>query len=262
MSEVNRLAVVIDADNASFRVIKEILAEIAKLGVANVKRAYGDWTGGLKGWKNQLNEYAILPVQVFAYTTGKNSTDSALIIDAMDLLYTGSFDGFCIVSSDSDYTRLATRLRESGMVVYGFGEFKTPKPLVNACNKFIYIENLSARGGAVNKEDAADSSPEDISGVKAAVKTAPKKPKDVAGTLLEIDSIIGPLKAAVEASSFDDGWANLATIGHYIVKTNPEFDARSYGFSKMSEMVRSLDVFDVKEEGEGPAKIVYVRVVS
>src|SRR5690606_41024461 len=209
------LAVLIDADNAQPAVVEGLLAEIAKYGTATVKRIYGDWTGPqLKGWKDVLLKHAIQPIQQFRYTTGKNATDSALIIDAMDLLYAGRLGGFCIVSSDSDFTRLAARLREAGLVVYGFGEKKTPMPFVSACDKFIYTEILAGKDG----EDAK----------------APPRPI----VALDKDKRLATLlRNAVEASSDESGWAFLGTAGNTIAKQAPEFDARILGFRQLSEVV-------------------------
>src|SRR5215468_5031384 len=194
-----RLAVLIDADNAQPSIIEGLLAEVAKYGTAHVKRAYGDWTrSNLSGWKEQLLAQSIQPIQQFAYTRGKNATDAAMVIDAMDLLYSGRFDGFCLVSSDSDFTRLAARLRESGMTVYGFGERKTPKPFVAACDKFLYLENLRFAD-----EDAASDAP----GVK------PAKPKPATAPQLKGDTaLVSLLRNAVEAASDDDGWAPLSSV--------------------------------------------------
>ena len=205
----DKLAVLIDAENAQASIAQELLAEVSRYGIANVKRAYGDWTTtNLKGWKDILHKMAIQPVQQFRYTMGKNATDSSLIIDAMDLLHTGSLDGFCLVSSDSDFTRLATRIRESGLVVYGFGEEKTPDAFVAACDKFIYTEIL--------KPTPSQSSPE-------LRKTEPLKPM---------------LIASIEATARDDGWAALSAVGSMLVKNSPSFDPRNYNFQKLGELVR------------------------
>ena len=231
MAELAKLAVLIDADNAQAGIVEELLAEIAKYGVANVKRAYGDWTvDNLKGWKAVLHEQAIQPIQQFAYTKGKNATDSALIIDAMDLLYSGTFDGFCIVSSDSDFTRLATRLRESGMTVYGFGERKTPQPFVKSCDKFVYTDVL--------RPDAESGSPSSL----------PPEGK-VATKILRSDTkLVQSLRLAVESSSDDDGWALLSSVGAYIPKYWSDFDSRHYGYTKLSELVHASQLFDIREE--------------
>ena len=218
-NETARLAVLIDADNASASVVKELLEEVAKYGTATVKRAYGDWTTtNLMGWKEHLHRHAIQPMQQFAYTKGKNSTDSAFIIDAMDLLYAGNLDGFCLVSSDSDFTRLATRMREVGKVVYGFGERKTPEPFIAACDKFIFLEVL--------KRPAEAAAPVSVSGVP---------------------DLKGLLTHAIAETSRDSGWASLSAVGSFINKNNTSFDPRNYGFTKLSELVRKQAYLEVKE---------------
>ena len=250
-----RLAVLIDADNAQPSITEGLLAEVAKFGTAHVKRAYGDWTNtNLKGWKEHLLEQSIQPIQQFAYTRGKNSTDAAMVIDAMDLLYSGRFDGFCIVSSDSDFTRLAARLRESGLTVYGFGERKTPKPFVAACDKFIYIENLRFNEAAAS--DASDTS--DASG--AGVKPARRGPAAAAELKADIE-LVKLLRNAVEAASDDDGWAALSAIGNILTNQRPEFDSRSYGYAKLSDLIKatSLFVLDRRSRGEGKQAVVYAR---
>ena len=210
MENTDKLAVLIDADNAQPSIVEGLLAETAKYGVASVKRIYGDWTTpGLRGWKEVLLQHSIQPIQQFAYTTGKNATDSAMIIDAMDLLYTGNFNGFCLVSSDSDFTKLASRVRESGLLVYGFGEKKTPSPFVSACDKFIYTEVLRAK---------TDES-------KAIAKKSSNK-------LKQDTKLVTLLRNAVEASSDDSGWAHLGPVGSNIAKQSPEFDPRNYGYEK------------------------------
>lgn len=217
-----RLAVLIDADNAQATICAELLAEVAKFGTATVKRAYGDWTTTqLTKWKNHLHKHAVQPIQQFSYTVGKNATDSSLIIDAMDLLYSGNLDGFCLVSSDSDFTRLATRIREAGLVVYGFGEKKTPEPFRAACDKFIYTEILQPKA----KEKSID---------------AP------AATALK-DMII----AAIKALSKDDGWASLAMVGAYINKSDPSFDQRNYGFEKLGELMKAQKYLNVEHRKVG-----------
>jgi len=215
------LAVLIDADNANPAIVEGLLAEIAKLGVASVKRIYGDWTNTkLSQWKTALLEYSIQPIQQFAYTTGKNATDSAMIIDAMDLLYSGTFDGFCLVSSDSDFTRLASRMRESGKVVYGFGEQKTPRPFVTACDRFIYTEVFSTS-----------------STTEQSVKKKPVK------ELRQDTKLLNLLKSAIEAASDENGWANLGPVGSNIIKQAPDFDPRNYGYTKLSDLVTAMDYF-------------------
>lgn len=219
------LAVLIDADNAQASVIPELLAEVSRYGTATIKRAYGDWTTtNLKGWKEVLHTMAIQPIQQFSYTSGKNATDSALIIDAMDVLHTGSVDGFCLVSSDSDFTRLATRIREAGLVVYGFGERKTPEPFVAACDKFIYTEILRTE--------------------KIAEKDAEKSPVIAVADVRKLQPMV---IAAIDAIARDDGWAALGGVGSQISKMDPAFDARNYGFKKLSELVRALKYLEVKD---------------
>jgi uncharacterized LabA/DUF88 family protein len=240
-----RLAVLIDADNAQPSITEGLLAEVAKYGTAHVKRAYGDWTGtSLKGWKDQLLAQSIQPIQQFAYTTGKNATDTAMVIDAMDLLYSGRFDGFCIVSSDSDFTRLAARLRESGLTVYGFGERKTPKPFVAACDKFIYIENLTFTETA------------------AAPDVALKPPPRASAAQLKGDAdLVSQLRNAVEAASDDDGWAPLGSVGNIITNQRPDFDSRNYGYAKLSDLMTATTLFELdrRSPGDGKQRVLYVR---
>ena len=231
----DRLAVLIDADNAQASIVTELFAEISRYGMVSVKRAYGDWTTpNLKGWKNHLHKHAIQPIQQFSYTSGKNATDSSLIIDAMDLLHSGRVDGFCLVSSDSDFTRLATRLRESGVAVYGFGEAKTPEPFVSACDRFIYTEILR-----------------------------PKLTNDAIPTGLASVPLAEVIRPAVEASARENGWAPLSAVGSILLKTHPSFDPRNYGFSKLGELVRRQPILEVSEvanaDGSGNVHL-YVRV--
>ena len=237
--KIEKLAVLIDADNAQPSIVDGLLAEIAKYGTANVKRIYGDWTlSGLKGWKEVLLEYSIQPIQQFGYTSGKNATDSALIIDAMDLLYTDKFDGFCIVSSDSDFTKLASRIREAGLFVYGFGEKKTPKAFVSACDKFIFTEVLRSKGDHSEK-------------IKR--KTTSELKKDT--------KLVQLLQSAVEASSDDSGWAHLASVGSNVAKQAPEFDPRNYGYKKLGELASATQLFELEERtvGDGPSKSLYLK---
>jgi uncharacterized LabA/DUF88 family protein len=241
-----RLAVLIDADNAHPAITEALLAEVAKFGTAHVKRAYGDWTGtSLKGWKDQLLTQSIQPIQQFAYTSGKNATDAAMVIDAMDLLYSGRFDGFCIVSSDSDFTRLAARIRESGLTVYGFGERKTPKPFVAACDKFIYIENLAYAQDAATPADEA-------------LKPTPR----ASTTQLKRDAaLVNQLRNAVEAGSDDDGWTSLASVGHIITQQSPDFDSRNYGYAKLSDLMAATTLFELdrRSPGDGKPEIIYAH---
>lgn len=233
--QTDRLAVLIDADNAQGAIALELLTEITRYGTATVKRAYGDWTTpSLKTWKEVLHKLAIQPIQQFRYATGKNATDSSLIIDAMDLLHSGRLDGFCLVSSDSDFTRLATRIRESGLVVYGFGEAKTPEAFVSACDKFIFTEILRQ---AAQPQAIPDS------------RAVPP-----------LEEILRP---AIEATAREGGWSPLAAVGSAIGKTHPSFDSRNYGFSKLGELVRSQGLLEVNEvpAGDGSRNVVlYVRL--
>jgi uncharacterized LabA/DUF88 family protein len=240
-----KLAVLIDADNASPSVVEGLLAEVAKYGTAHVKRAYGDWTGtSLRGWKEELLAQSIQPIQQFSYTAGKNATDAAMVIDAMDLLYSGRFDGFCLVSSDSDFTRLAARIRESGLTVYGFGERKTPKPFVAACDKFIYLENLIIPRAAA-----------------PAGTTLSPVPRAPAAALESDTDLVNLLRGAVEASSDEDGWAHLGSVGSIITKQQPDFDSRSYGYGKLSDLMAATTLFDLKGRtpGDGKPAVIYVR---
>ena len=221
-----KLAVLIDADNAPADIIDRLLEEIAKYGIASVKRIYGDWSHGLSKWKAALLPHAIIPVQQFAYTKGKNATDMALVIDAMDLLYSGNFDGFCIVSSDSDFTRLASRLRESGLTVYGFGEKKTPEAFRKACDKFVYTEIFRPEKQRQEKE-------------KNNGKNHPAAEESAAAP-----DALPLLKRAVRENADDLGWANLGPIGSYISKINPDFDSRLYGYGKLSDLIKSFDIFE------------------
>jgi len=239
MEKTERLAVLIDADNTQASIIEGLLAEVAKYGTSSVKRIYGDWTStALRSWKEVLLEYSIQPIQQFGYTKGKNATDSAMIIDAMDLLYTGKFHGFCIVSSDSDFTKLASRIRESGLFVYGFGEKKTPSAFVSACDKFIYIEVLRAK---INENESI------------AKKSMTELKRDA--------RLVRLLRNAVEASSDESGWAHLATTGSNIAKQSPEFDPRNYGYIRLGELLAATKLFDIEERlnGEGQSKAIYVR---
>lgn len=216
------LCVLIDADNTPSSIIDPLLKEIAKFGTANVKRIYGDWTSNQLGkWKEILLDHSIQPKQQFSYTTGKNATDIAMIIDAMDLMYTNRFNGFCLVSSDSDFTPLAARIREQAITVYGFGQKKTPKAFVEACDKFVYLELLESS----TQNSAPQSS---LSGNK---------------------KLLSYLKTAIDATSDDSGWANLGGIGSNISKQAPDFDSRSYGYSKLSDLVKNHSALEVKSSG-------------
>ena len=234
-----KLAVLIDADNAQPSIVEGLLSEIAKYGTASVKRIYGDWTlPNLKSWKEILSQYSIQPVQQFGYTTGKNATDSAMIIDAMDLLYTRNFTGFCIVSSDSDFTKLASRIRESGLLVYGFGEQKTPSAFVSACDKFIYTEVLRVK----TDERQAIS-------------------KMSSNQLKQNAKLINLLRNAVDASSDESGWAQLGPVGSNIAKQSPDFDPRNYGYGKLGELVSATKLFamEYRQIGTNNNKAIYIR---
>ena len=235
----DKLAVLIDADNARPAIVEGLLAEIAKYGTAHVKRIYGDWTKpDLNSWKEALLRHSIQPIQQFRYTVGKNATDSAMIIDAMDLLYGGRFDGFCIVSSDSDFTRLASRIRESGLTVYGFGEQKTPEPFRTACDKFIYTEVL----------------------VRAEAGEAEAAPKPRSAKELRGDSrLMNLLRGAIEAASDESGWAGLGPVGSILNKQSPDFDSRNYGYAKLSGLVNGIGLFETEERHIGNGKHIYVR---
>ena len=223
----DKLAVLIDADNTSVNVIEVLLKEITKFGTAYIKRVYGDWTSPqMNAWKKVLNDFAVVPVQQFGYTTGKNSTDSALIIDAMDLLYTQKLDGFCIVSSDSDFTRLAHRIRQDGVVVYGFGKRQTPKAFVAACDRFIHTELLDA--------NPDNSSNDAFQKLESSVKSEDKN------NLNEL------LKEAYEDIARDDGIANIGTVGQQLLKLNPAFDTRAYGHKKLGELLKATGLFEIK----------------
>lgn len=238
------LAVLIDADNAAPAVIEGLLAEVAKYGVAAVKRIYGDWTKpNLSGWKECLLSHSIQPIQQFRYTVGKNATDSAMIIDAMDLLYTERFDGFCLVSSDSDFTRLASRIREQGLTVYGFGERKTPKPFVTACDKFIYSDVLRAETEVGEVDEAA-----------------PPPRRRSTGELRQDSRLVRLLQSASRAVSDEDGWSTLGGMGNHIAKQAPEFDSRNYGYGKLSELVVATGLFEVETRNGGNNKTLWVRL--
>lgn len=239
-----KFAVLIDADNIPYANINGMMQEIAKYGIPTFKRIYGDWTKPtLKGWKTVLLENAITPIQQYSYTTGKNSTDSAMIIDAMDILYSGKVDGFCLVSSDSDFTRLATRLRETGMHVIGMGEKKTPKPFIAACDKFIYLEIISPQD-----EPAGNVSTQKM-----------KKPKK---SIYEADkSLIQFISSSINDVADENGWAFLGEVGTLLLKKQPNFDPRNYGFEKLTPLIASLKKFEIDErESDNPnIKHIYIR---
>jgi NYN domain/OST-HTH/LOTUS domain len=248
-----RLAVLIDADNIPYSNVKGMLEEIAKYGTPTFKRIYGDWTKPtISGWKSVLLENAITPIQQYSYTKGKNSTDSALIIDGMDILYSGKVDGFCIVSSDSDFTRLATRLREAGMKVIGIGERKTPHPFIVACDKFIYLEIITSSTAA------PDTAPEVRKKGKPVVK---KKKKTEDPENQTPASIVKRLIASSITDLADEnGWAYLGDVGNLILKKQPDFDPRNFGFPKLTPLIRSLDFeIDERESGQNHIKHIYIR---
>jgi Fe-S-cluster formation regulator IscX/YfhJ len=247
-----RLAVLIDADNIPHSNVKGMLEEIAKYGTPTFKRIYGDWTRpSISGWKSVLLENAITPVQQYGYTKGKNSTDSAMIIDAMDILYSGKVDGFCLVSSDSDFTRLATRLREAGMKVIGIGERKTPSPFIIACDKFIYLEIINSSSGTAESNVIR----------KNPGKPARSKPKseenDQQGQIRKARRFIA---SSITDLADENGWAYLGDVGNLILKKQPDFDPRNYGFTKLTPLIRSLDFeIDERDSGQNNIKHIYIR---
>jgi uncharacterized LabA/DUF88 family protein len=244
-----KLAVLIDADNVPYAHMEEMLDEIAKYGNPTIKRIYADWTAPtVSGWKKVLLEHAITPIQQYSYTKGKNSSDSALIIDAMDLLYSEKVNGFCIVSSDSDFTRLATRLREAGMLVIGIGEKKTPKPFITACDKFIYIEILKKQ-----QEEVEETS-------KKPTKSKPKP--EVVESVSKIDKqLIQLIKNSVDEISDEDGWAFLGLLGNHLIKKRTDFDPRNYGFTKLFPLIKSTGrfEFEIRETKERSNRLIYIK---
>ena len=245
-----RIAVLIDADNIPSTNVKAMMEEIAKYGTPTFKRIYGDWTKpNITGWKNVLLENAITPIQQYGYTVGKNATDSAMIIDAMDILYTEKVDGFCIVSSDSDFTRLATRLREAGMMVIGLGQKKTPNPFIVACDKFIYLEILT---------------PAIKSNVKIEVGKDKKESRtSEVETLKKVDrDTINLISSTITDLADDSGWAFLGEVGNLLLKKQPDFDPRNFGFAKLAPLIKSIGKFEIDERGtdKKSIKLVYVRL--
>lgn len=249
-----RLAVLIDADNIPYVNVRGMIDEIAKYGTPTFKRIYGDWTRQTtSGWKSVLLENAITPVQQYSYTRGKNSTDSALIIDAMDILYSGRVDGFCIVSSDSDFTRLATRLREAGMFVIGMGEKKTPHPFIVACDKFIYLEILAQ---SISHEQPAESRKRPGK-VVVKKKKAPTQEPDPQAIIQGVRRLIA---SSISDLADENGWAFLGDVGNLILKKQPDFDPRNYGFPKLTPMIRSFDFeIDERESGQNNIRHIYIR---
>jgi uncharacterized LabA/DUF88 family protein len=240
------LAVLIDGDNIPSAYVKEMMEEIAKYGNPTIKRIYADWTKpNPTKWKNILLENAITPIQQYGYTSGKNATDSAMIIDAMDILYSEKVDGFCLVSSDSDFTRLATRLREAGMKVYGIGEKKTPEPFIVACDKFIYIEILKNKPDETITNGEADLTAEKPSRKSEIDKITPGVIKLISSTISDLED--------------EDGWAYLGDVGNLLQKKQTNFDPRNYGFQKLTPLIKSTGKFEIAEEQKGKFKLIYVR---
>ena len=251
-----RLAVLIDADNAPRSALREIMAEVAVYGAPTVKRIYGDWTmPNMESWKPLLLEHAISPVQQYSYTTGKNSTDSAMIIDAMDLLYNNPCEGFVLVSSDSDFTRLATRLREAGKKVIGIGERKTPEPFIVACDKFIYIEVIRAATAAgAHADEAWDAA-------KPTVKPARRKAPEAVTAQGVPQAVVDLIAESLAMIADEDGYAFMGELGNLLLRQQPDFDPRNYGFQKLTALVKSLDRFeiDARPTSNPHTKHVYLR---
>lgn len=247
-----RLAVLIDADNIPFGNVKGMLEEIAKYGIPTFKRIYGDWTKPtVSGWKSVLLENAITPVQQYSYTKGKNSTDSAMIIDAMDILYSGRVDGFCLVSSDSDFTRLATRLREAGMKVIGIGERKTPSPFIVACDKFIYLEIINPPVAS------AEPSQKKKEGTRGSGRIKKNEEND---QQIQIRKAKRLISASISDLADENGWAYLGDVGNLILKKQPDFDPRNFGFAKLTPLIKSFDFeIDERESGQSNIKHIYIR---
>jgi hypothetical protein len=247
-----RLAVLIDADNIPYSNVKGMLEEIAKYGTPTFKRIYGDWTmPTISGWKSVLLENAITPVQQYSYTKGKNSTDSALIIDGMDILYSGKVDGFCIVSSDSDFTRLATRLREAGMKVIGIGERKTPHPFIVACDKFIYLEIIASSIATLESAPVVRKKGKPVVKKKKAEEPVTQSPASIVKRLIS---------SSISDIADENGWAYLGDVGNLILKKQPDFDPRNFGFPKLTPLIRSLDFdIDERESGQNHIKHIYIR---
>ena len=283
MASEKKFAVLVDADNVSDKYIKVILDEISKDGIATYKRIYGDWTKPtLVSWKNVLLDNSILPIQQYNYTTGKNSTDSAMIIDAMDILYSGQVDGFCIVSSDSDFTRLAARLRESGMTVVGMGEKKTPKSFISACNLFKYLDILTAaerKAEGVKKQEERKqqekqkeqkSQPKAAQAAQPAAKAEEFKPcgpsdfqrPDASESQSDLETIKEAIKLIVADNSDEDDWMFIGTIGSLLVKRYPDFDVRNFGYPKLTPFIKSLGLFEIKSvrTNENGSQLIYIKL--
>lgn len=241
-----RLAVLIDADNSQASIMEGLLEEVANYGIASIRRIYGDWSSdAMRGWKNILLDYAIQPIQQYPYTKGKNATDMKMLIDAMDVLYDGKMDGFCLVTSDSDFTPLAQRIRQSGLTVYGFGEEKTPKAFVRACDRFIYSEVLRQK------------EPEDSRGTVS----APSRKRLTARDLKQDAKLVSMVRNGIEDAADDTGWASLGIVGQKVANSNPDFDPRNYGYKKLGELIRAMQLFEVDERPmeNSPAHNIYIR---
>tara|TARA_B100000614_G_scaffold180596_2_gene161469 strand:- start:334 stop:1098 length:765 start_codon:yes stop_codon:yes gene_type:complete len=242
-----RLAVLIDADNSQASIMEGLLEEIANYGIASIRRIYGDWSSdAMRGWKNILLDYAIQPIQQYPYTKGKNATDMKMLIDAMDILYDGKMDGFCLVTSDSDFTPLAQRIRQSGLTVYGFGEEKTPKAFVRACDRFIYSEVLR------QKEEVEDN---------RGSTTAPRRKRYSAQDLKQDAKLVSMVRNGIEDAADDTGWASLGIVGQKVANSNPDFDPRNYGYKKLGELIRAMQLFEIDERPmeNSPAHNIYIR---
>ncbi len=268
-----RLAVLIDADNVPPHNVRGMMEEIARYGTPTIKRIYGDFTKpNLAQWKNQLLDYAISPIQQFSYTTGKNATDSAMIIDAMDILYTDRIDGFVLVSSDSDFTKLATRLRESGKIVYGFGEMKTPNAFIAACDRFIYLEIIEQH--TAEEEQESDKETKQTGRTARTIKKEPEKKTAERKTaeretkkndkgIQKVDrKLIQLISSSIKDVEDENGWAFLAEVGNLIVKKQPSFDSRNYGYDKLTTLIKSIDRYEVemRDTGNPNVKLVYIKI--
>mgnify|MGYP000120158690 FL=1 len=254
-----RIAILIDADNVSDKYIKIIVDEVANIGIATYKRIYGDWTSArLSSWKNVLLEDSIIPIQQYSYTTGKNATDSAMIIDAMDILYSGNVDGYCIVSSDSDFTRLAARLRESGMLVLGMGEEKTPKPFISACNQFKYLDLLYRNQQEEEKKEDLETAAE----AKKAGSSNNKQNSSGSKKNKDLKKVRKTINAIIEKFSDEEGWLSSGQLGDQLGKRLPDFDVRNYGYSKLTPFIKSLGSYETGRipTGSGGRKQIYFRM--
>lgn len=268
-----RIAVLVDADNVPYAHVKGMLEEISRYGTPTIKRIYGDWTSSnLSGWKKVLLENAIIPIQQYGYTVGKNSTDSAMIIDAMDILYTGQVNGFCLVSSDSDFTRLAMRLREAGMRVLGMGEKKTPTPFIAACDRFIYLEILNAEKEEQKEEQREENKNEGRSARRrsrpkaaAADSTASESEEAERAKIGRVDaSLIKLIASSVDDIADENGWAFLGDVGNLIQKKQPSFDSRNYGYRKLTQLIQATGKFEIdqRETANNHIKHVYIRQIG